>query len=114
MHAQDQNTKCVESAQHEGSLPHEGFTASASADFKNQFGARSMADHVIAGIDLSAKRFVVTDRNSDNGFQTMRALDANGAEVIGLASSITSARAACAQAGAAYIPVASSERAAAK
>ena len=36
----------------------------------------------------------------------MRALDANGAEVIGLASSITSARAACAQAGPACIPVA--------
>jgi WW domain-containing oxidoreductase len=36
----------------------------------------------------------------------MRALDANGAEVIGLASSITRARAACAQAGPACIPVA--------
>jgi NAD(P)-dependent dehydrogenase (short-subunit alcohol dehydrogenase family) len=70
------------------------------------FSARSSADHVIAGIDLSAKRFVVTDCNSDNGFQTMRALDANGAEVIGLASSIISAGAACAQAGPACIPVA--------
>jgi NAD(P)-dependent dehydrogenase (short-subunit alcohol dehydrogenase family) len=36
----------------------------------------------------------------------MRALDANGAEVIGLASSITSARAACAQVGPVCIPVA--------
>jgi WW domain-containing oxidoreductase len=106
MHAQDQNAKCVDSAQHEGSIRHEWFGASASADFRHRFSARSTADHVIAGIDLSAKRFVVTDCNSDNGFQTMRALDANGAEVIGLASSITSARAACAQAGAACIPVA--------
>ena len=70
MHAQNQSAKCVDSAQHEGSIPHEGFSASASADFRNQFSARSTADHVIAGIDLSAKRFVVTDCNSDNGFQT--------------------------------------------
>jgi hypothetical protein len=106
MHAQDQNAQCVDSAQQEGSIPHEWFGASASADFRNQFSARSTADHVIAGIDLSAKRFFVTDCNSDNGFQTMRAVNANGAEVIGLASSITRARAACAQAGAACIPVA--------
>ena len=53
MHAQDQNAKCVDSAQHEGSIPHEGFSASASADFRNQFGARSTADHIIASIDLS-------------------------------------------------------------
>jgi WW domain-containing oxidoreductase len=106
MHAQDQNAKCVDSAQDEGSNAHEWLSASASADFRHQFSARSTADHVIAGIDLSAKRFVVTDCNSDNGFQTMRALDANGAEVIGLASSITSARAACTQAGPACIPVA--------
>jgi NAD(P)-dependent dehydrogenase (short-subunit alcohol dehydrogenase family) len=106
MHAQDQNAKCVDSAQDEGSNSHEWSSASAPADFWHRFSARSSADHVIAGIDLSAKRFVVTDCNSDNGFQTMRALDANGAEVIGLASSITSARAACAQAGPACIPVA--------
>jgi WW domain-containing oxidoreductase len=106
MHAQDQNARCVDSAQHEASTPREWFSASASAEFRNQFGVRSTADHVIAGIDLSAKRFVVTDCNSDNGFQTMQALDANGAEVIGLASSITSARAACAQAGPACIPLA--------
>jgi WW domain-containing oxidoreductase len=106
MHAQDQNAKCVDSAQDEGSNSHEWSSASASADFGHQFGARSTADHVIAGIDLSAKTFVVTDCNSDNGFQTMRALDANGAEVIGLASSITSARAACAQVGPVCIPVA--------
>jgi WW domain-containing oxidoreductase len=36
----------------------------------------------------------------------MRALDANGAKVIGLAASITNARAACAQAGAACTPLA--------
>jgi hypothetical protein len=61
MHAQDINAKCVDWAQHEGSIPGERF--SASADFRNQFSARSTADHVIAGIDLSAKRFVVTDCN---------------------------------------------------
>ena len=106
MHAQNQNAKCVDPAQDEGSNSYEWISASASADFRHRFSVRSTADHVIAGIDLSTKRFVVTDCNSDNGFQTMRALDANGAEVIGLASSITSARAACTQAGPACIPVA--------
>jgi hypothetical protein len=73
MHAQDQSAKCVNPDQPEGSIPHQWFRS--SADFRNQFSARSTADLVIAGIDLSAKRFVVTDCNSDNGFQTMWALD---------------------------------------
>ena len=106
MHAQDRIAKCAEPAQGGEGVAGGRLGTSASADFKSLFSARSSADHVIAGVDLSAKRFVVTDCNSDNGFQTMRALDANGAEVIGLAASITDARAACAQAGAACIPVA--------
>jgi WW domain-containing oxidoreductase len=80
--------------------------ASTSADCVNPFSARSTANHILAGIDLSRKQFVVTDCNSPNGFQTMRALEANGAQIIGLATSITDASTACAQAGVGCIPLA--------
>ncbi len=46
------------------------------------FGARSTADKVLAGIDLTGKRIVVTGCNSGIGFETMSALSANGAHVI--------------------------------
>ncbi len=70
------------------------------------FGARSTADHVLAGIDLSGKRIVVTGCNSGLGFETMNALAANGASVIGLARSLQQAQGACAEAGPTCIPVA--------
>jgi NAD(P)-dependent dehydrogenase (short-subunit alcohol dehydrogenase family) len=63
------------------------------------FGARSTADQVLAGIDLTRKRFVVTGCNSGIGFETMNALVANGAHVIGLARTRDSAKAACNLAG---------------
>lgn len=59
------------------------------------FGARSTADQVLAGIDLSGKRFVVTGCNSGMGLETMSALAANGAEVIGLARTQQGAEQAC-------------------
>ncbi len=59
------------------------------------FGARSTADQVLAGIDLSGKRFVVTGCNSGMGLETMSALAANGAQVIGLARTLQSAQQAC-------------------
>ena len=52
------------------------------------FGGRSTADKVLAGIDLSGKRIVVTGCNSGLGFETMNALASNGASVIGLARSL--------------------------
>lgn len=72
----------------------------------NPFGSRATADQVLAGIDLSGKRFVVTGCNSGIGFETMSALAANGAQVIGLARTITDATVACAKAGPTCIPVA--------
>jgi WW domain-containing oxidoreductase len=72
----------------------------------NPFGARSTADKVLAGIDLTGKRFVVTGCNSGIGFETMSALAANGAQVYGLARSIADARAACGKVGAFCTPVA--------
>ena len=72
----------------------------------NPFGARSTADKVLAGIDLTGKRIVVTGCNSGIGFETMSALAANGAQVYGLARSLADARIACAKVGAFCTPVA--------
>jgi WW domain-containing oxidoreductase len=63
------------------------------------FGSRSTADKVLAGIDLSGKHIVVTGCNSGIGFETMNALSANGAHVIGLARSLRDAETACAKMG---------------
>src|SRR6202795_2247694 len=72
----------------------------------NPFGARSTADKVLAGIDLTGKRMVVTGCNSGIGFETMSALCANGAHVIGLARSLHDARNACDKVGPYSTPVA--------
>jgi WW domain-containing oxidoreductase len=72
----------------------------------SSFGARSTADQVLAGIDLTGKRFVVTGCGSGIGFESMCALSANGATVYGLARSLHDAEIACAKAGPAAIPVA--------
>jgi WW domain-containing oxidoreductase len=69
------------------------------------FGSRSTADKVLAGIDLTGKRFVITGCNSGIGFETMNALAANGAHVIGLARSLQDASAACAKAGPSCTPL---------
>jgi WW domain-containing oxidoreductase len=70
------------------------------------YGARSTADQVLAGIDLTRKRIVVTGCSSGIGFETMSALVANGAHVIGLARTHDSARAACKSAGPSATPIA--------
>jgi len=72
----------------------------------NPFGARSTADKVLAGVDLTGKRFVVTGCNSGIGFETMSALAANGAQVIGLARSFAAAQAACTRVASSCLPVA--------
>ena len=70
------------------------------------FGPRSTADQVLAGIDLTGQRIVVTGCNSGIGFETMNALAANGANVIGLARSLADAQLACDNAGPSCSPVA--------
>ena len=72
----------------------------------NPFGARSTADQVLAGVDLTGKRIVVTGCNSGLGFETMNALAANGAHVIGLSRTLEAATAACERAGQSCIPLA--------
>jgi WW domain-containing oxidoreductase len=69
-------------------------------------GARSTANQVLAGIDLTRKCILVTGCSSGIGFETMNALAANGAHVIGLASSLVSAKHACDKVGRGATPVA--------
>ncbi len=71
----------------------------------NPFGARSTADHVLAGVDLTGKRFVVTGCASGIGFETMNSLAANGARVIGLARVLGDAQTACKRAGPSCVPL---------
>jgi WW domain-containing oxidoreductase len=71
-----------------------------------QFGRRSTADQVLAGIDLSGKRFVVTGCNTGLGLETMNAFAANGATVIGVARTLDAATQACSQASPLCVPVA--------
>ena len=70
-----------------------------------QFGRRSTADHVLAGIDLTGKHILVTGCNSGLGLETMNAFAANGASVIGLARTLEAASRACAEASPNCIPV---------
>src|SRR5262249_4792700 len=70
------------------------------------FGSHSTADNVLAGIDLTGKRMVVTGCFSGIGFETMSALTANGAHVLGLARSLEDARASCYKAGPFTTPLA--------
>jgi len=70
------------------------------------FGTRSTADKVLAGVDLTGKRILVTGCNSGIGFETMSALSANGAHVIGLARSLQDASIACGGMGPSSTPVA--------
>jgi WW domain-containing oxidoreductase len=63
------------------------------------FGARSTADQVLAGIDLTGKHFVVTGSTSGIGLQTANALAANGAHVIVMARTLDGARRTCREIG---------------
>jgi NAD(P)-dependent dehydrogenase (short-subunit alcohol dehydrogenase family) len=69
----------------------------------NAFGAHSTTDDVLAGVDLSWKRVLVTGVSAGLGVETARALAAHGAEVVGAARDLDKARRAteAARAGAA-------------
>jgi len=69
------------------------------------YGTRSTADAVLAGVDLSGKRILVTGCNTGIGFETIRALAAHGAHIIGLSRSREAAVEACAKVGASATPV---------
>jgi NAD(P)-dependent dehydrogenase (short-subunit alcohol dehydrogenase family) len=58
------------------------------------FGATSTTDEVLAGIDLSGKRVLVTGVSAGLGVETARTLAAHGATVVGAARDLTKAKAA--------------------
>ena len=63
------------------------------------FGARSTADQVLAGIDLTGKHYLITGGASGIGLQTASALAANGGHVIVMARTLENARQACREIG---------------
>lgn len=73
---------------------------------KNHFNRRSTAEEVTTGLDLTGKTALVTGCNSGIGFETMRVLAMRGAEVIGSARSLDTARDACAKVKGTVRPVA--------
>src|SRR5215470_5332272 len=64
------------------------------------FGATSTTDEVLAGVDLSGKRALVTGVSAGLGVETARALAAHGARVVGAARDLAKAETALAAAGA--------------
>src|SRR6266850_766543 len=63
----------------------------------NLFGATSIADEVLSGVNLQGKRVLVTGVSAGIGVETARALAAHGAQVVGAARDLTKAEAATAQ-----------------
>jgi len=70
---------------------------------KQAFGATSTTDEVLAGVDLSGKRALVTGVSAGLGVETARTLAAHGAEVVGTARDLAKAQRAFEQAGAGRI-----------
>lgn len=62
----------------------------------DSFGAASTTDEVLAGVDLSGKRVLVTGVSAGLGAETARALAAHGAWVVGAARDLAKAEAATA------------------
>lgn len=58
------------------------------------FGEKSTTDEVLAGVDLSGKRVLVTGVSAGLGVETARALAAHGAQVVGAARDLEKAGAA--------------------
>jgi NAD(P)-dependent dehydrogenase (short-subunit alcohol dehydrogenase family) len=59
-----------------------------------QFGAESTTDEVLAGVDLSGKRILVTGVSAGLGVETARVLAAHGATVVGAARDLAKAEGA--------------------
>jgi NAD(P)-dependent dehydrogenase (short-subunit alcohol dehydrogenase family) len=70
------------------------------------FNARSTAEEVTADLDLAGSTAVITGCNSGLGLESMRALAARGADVIGIARSERKAIAAAREVGAKITPLA--------
>ena len=64
---------------------------------KTPFDSKSTADMVLANLDLSDRTILVTGCSGGIGLETIRALSARGARIIGVARSLDSAQRACAR-----------------
>lgn len=62
----------------------------------NTFGSKSTADDVLSGVDLKAKRFLVTGVSSGIGLETARSLVCHGASVVGTVRDLAKAETATA------------------
>lgn len=69
----------------------------ATTEMAITFGATSTTEDVLAGIDLTGKRILVTGVSAGLGVETARSLAAHGAQVVGAARDLEKARAATAQ-----------------
>ena len=69
----------------------------AEAFWAGPFGATSTTDDVLAGVDLSGKRVLVTGVSAGLGVETARALAAHGAQVVGAARDLAKAERATAE-----------------
>lgn len=67
-----------------------------SETLSKTFGAQSTTDEVLAGVDLTGKRALVTGVSAGLGVETARALAAHGAQVVGAARDLEKARGATA------------------
>jgi NAD(P)-dependent dehydrogenase (short-subunit alcohol dehydrogenase family) len=72
----------------------------------SSFGAKSTAEEVTLGLDLTGKTAVVTGCNSGLGYETMRVLAMRGAHVIGTGRNLDKASKACASVTGKTTPVA--------
>lgn len=68
-----------------------------TTEITNTFGATSTTEDVLAGIDLTGKRILVTGVSAGLGVETARSLVAHGAQVVGAARDLDKAKAATAQ-----------------
>lgn len=67
-----------------------------TSEMTNRFSATSTADDVLAGVNLTGKRFLITGASSGIGLETARALVAHGASVLGAVRDLAKAEAATA------------------
>src|ERR1700690_1013982 len=64
---------------------------------ESKFGATSTTEDVLAGINLTGKRILITGVSAGIGIETARSLAAHGAQVIGAARDLNKAKTATAQ-----------------